>query len=79
VLAAAPLPEHSHERFRLPVAIEIDTVEHIARSPLVLAGSAGRPRGEQNALQRLLQDGIREGDRSNGTLDLEEGDRRERR
>ena len=79
VPAAAPLPEHSHEGFRLPVAIEIDTVEHIARSALLLAGSAGRPRGEQNSLQRLLQNGIREGDRGDGTLDLEEGDRRERR
>ncbi len=77
--AAAPLSEQGREGFRLPVAIEIDAVEDIPRTTLPLAGSNGSPRGEQHSQERLLQDGIREGDRGDGTLDLEEGARGERR
>jgi hypothetical protein len=79
LLAAAPLPEQSHKGFRLPIAIEIETVEHIPCAALALAGSRRRARGKQNAPQRLLQGGIREGDRGDGTLDLKEGARGKRR
>lgn len=77
--SAAVPPQQGHQGFRLPIAIEIEPVEHVARPALLVAGVTRRPRREQMALKGPFQGRIRKGDRGHRTLYPKDRDRGRRR